>query len=309
MDGYDQQQLRSLIKTGKCDAKKIEEAVKRAFYNNPRLYTLAERNLAPYLREHSGAVVVTAERILNETIELYLVDEVQRAADEADEPRTPIAAAIHAFALGELSFIDLVVVVMTESAIGEVLNEEYGSRYHKPKPFQLIDAEGNLESFEDAYDRSMRKRGESPPDALSLIVAGENAAWLKENIVKLRPNYRVALALRHDLFGASAALQLNAPPSVLARVKAEAFKKYLVGTLKIDKVLAARIAARYRKHEAAIRERATRSDQVRTSSFVIANGDIGLLLDCVDGAVTQMETNALRTLARLWLLHSSEAAE
>ncbi|MBR1191464.1 hypothetical protein [Bradyrhizobium sp. AUGA SZCCT0160] len=309
MDGYDQQLL-LLIKTGKRDANQIKEAVERAFDNDPRLYALAEELLPAHLRQYNGAVVVTAEEILNKSIARYLVDKVRRAADEAEheasdgsKPRSPIAAAIHELAGGKLSFIDLVRVVMTERAISKVFNGEY-ARYRKPK-FQLIDAEGNLESFDDAYDRVMHERDEpSPPDVLSRILAVEKAAYKRGAIVTLKPNSRVALALRHDLLGASAALQLHVP-SATPRAKAETFKKYLVETLKIDKVLAARIAARYRTHEPAIRARSRCSDQVRESPFVIANGDIGLLLDRTGGAVTQMVAKALRDLAKLY----SEAAE
>jgi hypothetical protein len=300
MDGYEQQ-LRSLISTGAADAKQIERAVDLAFSSSPRVYDLAVESLPADLREFSGAVVVAAADVLSKELKRHLVNRVRQAADPIKEAKcTPIATAIDEFALGDLTFELLVKVVITQRAVSKVLNEE-NRQYRKPN-IQLVDADGNRESFDDAYDRIQFERNSQRwTDALSLLLRTESARILRNSIISLKPSHRVVLALRHDLFGASAALQLAARPEALPRSRPETvtFKKWLVEVLDIDKIEAARIISRYRRHALKIRERAF-ANQVRTSSFVISNEDIGRLLDRQGSAITQMETTALNILRKLY---------
>jgi hypothetical protein len=168
MDGYEQQ-LRSLISTGAADAKQIERAVDLAFSSSPRVYDLAVESLPADLREFSGAVVVAAADVLSKELKRHLVNRVRQAADPIKEAKcTPIATAIDEFALGDLTFELLVKVVITQRAVSKVLNEE-NRQYRKPN-IQLVDADGNRESFDDAYDRIQFERNSQRwTDALSLL--------------------------------------------------------------------------------------------------------------------------------------------
>jgi hypothetical protein len=297
-----EQELRSLVSMGGRDAKQLRTAVDAACRESaPAFCALARESLPPHLHDFAGAVFVETVDILAESVEEYLVDETRGAATAPTERRrTPIAMVIREFTIGTLTLTDLVGQGIIQRAVRNVLNEE-GARFRKPN-LQLIDADGNRETFDDYYDRVQRERGtHRSDDALSIMLRTEQRETLRARIGQLkRPVLRVVVALREDLLGASATLQLGAGPKIMKGCpEAENLKKWLVEVLKLDTIAAKRISSRYRRHAVGIRERAF-GNQVRAGSFVISNEDIGLLLDCTGSAVCQMAESALRELRKFY---------
>jgi hypothetical protein len=301
MDEYEEQ-LRRLVAKGAGDSKQVTVAVKNVFLDAPWVYELAAQHVPPHLQELCGALVVTAEMDLADSLQRYLIHGVQEAAGETS-PRArnvmAVAAAIDAFAAGNLDIADLAGVVIVRRSRRKVLDEAFGSR--RKLDIQRVNAEGDRESFEDASDRKMRERGEaSPADGFACVLAAQRAGTLRDAVVRIDDHaQRVVLALRRDLFGVSDAMRLSAPFVPAARATDDGFAKYLLAVLEIDAVLAARISFKYRREGAAIRQRAHASNQVRASEFVIANADIAWMLDCSPGRVTQLEAKALEALKEI----------